>query len=41
MPRLQTIYNQHAFVRIMQVCTPLALTTYAYVTYQKKKDIKN
>ena len=40
MPRIQSIYNQLAFVRIMQACTPLFLTTYAYVSYQKKKYIQ-
>ncbi len=37
MPRIQTIYNQHAFIRFVQYASPFALTTYAYVTYIKKK----
>lgn len=41
MPRIQTIYNQLAFVRFVQYASPLALTAYAYVSYQKKKHIQN
>ncbi len=41
MPRLQTIYNQLAFVRFVQYASPLALTAYAYISYQKKKHIQN
>ncbi len=41
MPRIQSIYNQLAFVRFVQYASPLALTAYAYVSYQKKKHIQN
>ncbi len=41
MPRIQSIYNQLAFVRFVQYASPLALTAYAYISYQKKKHIQN
>ncbi len=40
MPRIQTIYNQLALMRFLQYALPLSLTTYAYVSYQKKKNIQ-
>ncbi len=40
MPPLQTIYNQLALMRFLQYALPLSLTTYAYLSYQKKKHIK-
>lgn len=40
MPRIQTIYNQLAFVRIIQATTPLFLTTYTYFSYQKNKKLE-
>jgi hypothetical protein len=39
-PRIQTIYNQLAFVRFVQYASPLFLTAYAYTSYQKKKHIQ-
>ncbi len=41
MPRIQSIYNQLALMRFIQYASPLALTAYAYVAYQKKKHIQN
>ncbi len=40
MPRIQSIYNQLALMRFVQYASPLALTAYAYTSYQKKKDIQ-
>ncbi len=37
MPRIQTIYNQLAFVRLFQYASPLLLTSYAYILYKKNK----
>ncbi len=41
MPRIQSIYNQLAFVRFVQYASPFALTAYSYVSYIKKKSIVN
>lgn len=37
MPRIQTIYNQLAFIRIVQISIPLLSPIYIYNLYQKNK----